>query len=126
VVIGYLDKDGYLFIMDRKKDLIKSGGANIYPREVEEVILRHPAVQEVAVFGVPEPVWGESVKAVVFLKPGSHASEAELIDFCREYIASYKKPKSVEFADSIPKNAFGKVLKRELRDKYWAGLTRKV
>lgn len=124
--LGYLDEDGYLFIMDRKKDMIKSGGANIYPREVEEALLRHPAVQEVAVFGVPDPVWGESVKAMVVRKPGSQASEADLIDFCKEQIASYKKPKSVEFTDSIPKNAFGKVLKRELRDKYWAGLASKV
>ena len=124
--LGYLDEDRYLFIMDRKKDLIKSGGSNIYPREVEEALLRHPAVQEVAVFGVPDPVWGESVKAMVVRKPGSEASEADLIDFCKEEIASYKKPKSVEFIDSIPKNAFGKVLKRELRDKYWTGLARKV
>jgi acyl-CoA synthetase (AMP-forming)/AMP-acid ligase II len=124
--LGYLDEDGYLFIMDRKKDLIKSGGSNIYPREVEEALLRHPAVQEVAVFGVPDQVWGESVKAMVVRKPGSQASEAELIEFCKQQIASYKKPKSVEFIDSIPKNAFGKVLKRELRDKYWAGLAKKV
>jgi len=124
--IGYMDEGGFLYIMDRKKDLIKSGGANIYPREVEEVILQHPAVKEVCVFGVPDPVWGESVKAIVAPREGMKASESEIIEFCKLRLASYKKPKSVEFVDSIPKNANGKVLKRELRDKYWTGFDRRV
>jgi acyl-CoA synthetase (AMP-forming)/AMP-acid ligase II len=124
--IGYLDERDFVYIMDRRKDMVKSGGANIYPREVEEVILQHPAVQEVTVIGVPDPVWGESVKAIVVLNPNKQASEEEIIDFCKDYLASYKKPKSVEFVDSLPKSAYGKVLKRELREKYWAGSTRKV
>lgn len=124
--VGYLDEDGYLFITDRIKDLIISGGANIYPREVEEVLLEHPGVAEVSVFGVPDDKWGEAVKAVVVLRPGRAATELELIEFCRERIASYKKPKSVDFAMSLPKSAFGKVLKRELRAPYWAGRSRNV
>jgi long-chain acyl-CoA synthetase len=116
--LGYLDKRGYLFIADRKKDFILSGGANIYPREVEEVILRHPAVSEVAVIGVPDPLWGESVKAVVVLKENIKAIESEIIAFCKAHVASYKKPKSVEFVETLPKSAYGKILKRELREKY--------
>jgi acyl-CoA synthetase (AMP-forming)/AMP-acid ligase II len=116
--LGYLDERGYLFIADRKKDFILSGGANIYPREVEEVILRHPAVSEVAVIGVPDPLWGESVKAVVVLKENTKSSESEIIAFCKAHVASYKKPKSVEFVETLPKSAYGKVLKRELREKY--------
>jgi len=116
--LGYLDDRGYLFIADRKKDFILSGGANIYPREVEEVILRHPAVSEVAVIGVPDPLWGESVKAVVVLKENVKAIESEIIAFCKAHVASYKKPKSVEFVEALPKSAYGKILKRELREKY--------
>lgn len=112
--LGYIDEKGYIFIKDRKKDLIISGGANIYPREVEDVILLHPAVHEVAVTGVPDPLWGESVKAFVVLKNGMTATEQEITDFCKENIASYKKPKSVEFIKELPKSAYGKILKREL------------
>jgi len=90
------------------------------------VILRHPAVYEVAVIGVPDETWGEAVKAIVSLKPGCSATEQEIIDFCKAHLASYKKPKSVEFVDAIPKNAYGKVLKRELRERYWAGESRRV
>ena len=124
--VGYLDENGYLYILDRTKDLIISGGNNIYPREVEEVLLRHPAVQEACVFGVPDPEWGEAVKAVVVLKPGCTATEEELISFCRDHLASYKKPRSVDFVEELPKNAYGKVLKRELRNRYWQGRARKV
>ncbi|MET3792508.1 long-chain-fatty-acid--CoA ligase [Aquamicrobium terrae] len=124
--VGYLDEAGYLFITDRIKDMIISGGANIYPREIEEVLLQHPAVAEVCVFGVPDEQWGESVKAVVVLEAGRTASADELILFARDRMASYKKPKSVEFASSLPKSAFGKVLKRELRQPYWAKVTRAV
>jgi len=116
--LGYMDERGYLFIADRKKDFILSGGANIYPREVEEVILCHPAVSEVAVIGVPDPLWGESVKAVVVLKENIKAIESEIIAFCKAHVASYKKPKSVEFVETLPKSAYGKILKRELREKY--------
>lgn len=124
--MGYMDEDGYLFIMDRSKDMIISGGENIYPREIEEVLVRHPAVREVAVVGVPDTKWGEAIKAVVALVPGRSAIEAELISFCKEHIASYKKPKTVDFVDELPKNNYGKILKRELRAKYWAEKERKV
>ena len=113
--VGYFDEDGYLFIMDRSKDMIISGGENIYPREVEEVLLRHPAVCEAAVIGVPDPEWGEALKAVVVLSPGRTVTGEELIAFCRNHIASYKKPRSVDFVEELPKNNYGKVLKRELR-----------
>ena len=124
--LGYLDERGYLFIMDRSKDMIISGGENIYPREIEEVIIQHPAVREVAVIGVPDPRWGEAIKAVVAMVPGEEVTEAELIDFCRDHIASYKKPKSVDFVDELPKNNFGKIVKQELRAKYWEARDRKV
>ena len=124
--VGYLDDDGYLFITDRKKDMIISGGANIYPREVEEVICQHPAVFEVSVIGVPDPKWGETVKALVVLRDGRCATEAEIVEHCRTHLASYKKPQSIEFLDTLPKNAYGKVLKRELRDRYWRGQARRV
>ena len=124
--MGYLDEWGYLFIMDRSKDMIISGGENIYPREIEEVIIQHPAVREVAVVGAPDPRWGEAVKAVVATVPGQKVDEAELIDFCKENIASFKKPKSVDFVAELPKNNYGKILKRELRERYWQGKDRKV
>jgi acyl-CoA synthetase (AMP-forming)/AMP-acid ligase II len=116
--VGYRDPNGYLFIMDRSKDMIISGGENIYPREIEEVLIRHPAVHEVTVIGVPDPSWGEAVKAVVVLVPGEKATEEELIAFCKDNIASYKKPKSVVFVEDLPKSNYGKILKRELREKY--------
>ncbi|MFQ6111298.1 MAG: class I adenylate-forming enzyme family protein, partial [Nitrospinota bacterium] len=124
--MGYMDEGGYLFIMDRSKDMIISAGENIYPREIEEVIIQHPAVREVAVIGVPDPKWGEAVKAVVSLVPGKSLGEEELIAFCKENISSYKKPKSVDFVEELPKNNYGKILKRELRAKYWAGQERQV
>ena len=115
------DEDGYLYIVDRKKDMVLTGGENVYPREVEEVLYEHPAVLEAAVIGAPDPKWGEKVVAVVCLREGGSASEEELIAFCRERIASYKKPKHVVFIDILPKNASGKVLKRELRDQIASG-----
>ena len=124
--VGHLDEEGYLYITDRKKDLIISGGSNIYPREVEEVLLEHEAVSEACVVGVPDDKWGEAVKAVVVLRPGASLNEPALIAFCQERIASYKKPKSVDFVDVLPKSAYGKVLKRELRDRYWIGRDRRV
>jgi acyl-CoA synthetase (AMP-forming)/AMP-acid ligase II len=124
--IGYLDADGYLYITDREKDMIISGGSNVYPREIEEVICRHPAVFEVAVIGIPDEKWGETVKALVVPREGTSATEAEIIEHCKRHMASYKKPQSVEFLPALPKNAYGKVLKRELRDRYWAGRQRKV
>ena len=113
--VGYLDEDDYLYISDRKKDFIISGGSNIYSREVEEVITRHPLVAAAAVIGVPDAEWGESVKAFVVRQPGAVVDGADIIAFCKDNMASYKKPKFVEFIDELPRNATGKVLKRELR-----------
>ena len=124
--MGYMDERGYLFLMDRSKDMIISGGENIYPREIEEVLIQHPAVREVAVVGAPDPQWGEVVKAVVSTVAGREVGERELIDFCRDHIASYKKPKSIDFVDELPKNNYGKILKRELRAKYWEGRERNL
>ena len=112
--------------MDRSKDMIISGGENIYPREIEEVIFQHPAVREVAVMGVPDPQWGEAIKAIVSVVPGQQVTGKELIDFCKDSIASYKKPKSVDFVDELPKNNYGKIVKQELRAKYWEGKERRV
>jgi acyl-CoA synthetase (AMP-forming)/AMP-acid ligase II len=124
--IGYFDERGNLFLLDRSKDLIISGGSNIYPREVEEVLLRHPGVAEACVFGIPDPEWGEAVKAVVVRKPGWSVTEEELIAFCQQHLTSYKKPRVIGFADSLPKNAYGKVLKRELRAAEWAQMNRQI
>jgi acyl-CoA synthetase (AMP-forming)/AMP-acid ligase II len=124
--MGHVNEAGYLFIMDRSKDMIISGGENIYPREIEEVLIQHPAVREVAVIGVPDTKWGEAIKAIVSLVAGQSVTERELIDFCQDYIASYKKPKSVDFIKELPKNNYGKILKRDLRAKYWKKRERKV
>jgi acyl-CoA synthetase (AMP-forming)/AMP-acid ligase II len=121
-----VDEEGYIFIVDRRKDMIISGGENIYPREVEEVLYTHPSILEAAVIGVPDEQWGESVKAIVVLREGEGVSEQEIIDFCKKNMASYKKPKSVEFVDALPRNPVGKVLKKELREKYWKGYDRRV
>jgi acyl-CoA synthetase (AMP-forming)/AMP-acid ligase II len=124
--VGLFDEDRFLYVLDRKKDMILSGGENIYPREVEEAIYAHPAVAEVAVIGVPDDRWGEAVKAVVALKPGSKASEADIIDHCRTLIASYKKPKSVDFVDALPRLPNKKIDKKVLRNPYWEGRGRNV
>jgi len=117
--MGYCDEEGYLYIADRKKDMIISGGENVYPREVEEVLYQHPTVLEATVIGVPDPYWVERVHAVVVTKKGASTTAEELTAFCKKHIAGYKTPKTVEFVDSLPKNAAGKILKRELREKYW-------
>lgn len=123
---GYMDEDGYLYIHDRVKDMIISGGENVYPAEVESAVYGHPAVAEVAVIGVPDPKWGEAVKAVVVPKPGASIDPDEIIAFARSRIAAFKAPKSVDVIAALPRNASGKILRRELRDPYWAGQTRKV
>ena len=123
---GFADKDGYLYIHDRVKDMIVSGGENIYPAEVENGIFGHPAVADVAVIGVPDDKWGEAVKAVVVLKPDAHASAEDIIAFARTRIASFKVPKTIDFAKALPRNPSGKILRRELREPYWAGKTRRV
>ena len=120
------DEDGYIYVVDRKKDMIITGGFNVYPREVEEVLYRHPAVQEAVVFGIPDERWGEAVMAAVVLRPSQHATVDELRAFCAGEIAGYKRPKLIEFAESLPKNATGKVLRRQLRDPYWRGHERQV
>lgn len=124
--IGYLDADGYLYIVDRKRDLIISGGFNVYPGEVEQVLWSHPAVQDCAVIGVPDPDWGEAVKAVVELRQGAQATEREMLAYCRERLGSIKTPKSVEFWKDLPRSSVGKVLKRDIRAKFWAGRERMV
>ncbi len=123
---GYFDEDGYLFIHDRVKDMIVSGGENIYPAEVENAIFSHPDVADAAVIGVPDDKWGEAVKAVVVLRPGCEADPAVIIAHCRATIAGYKAPKSVDFVEVLPRNPSGKVLRRELRAPYWQGRTRNV
>lgn len=119
--MGLYDEDGYIYIVDRKQDMIVSGGENIYPREVEEILYRHPAVLECAVFGIPHPKWVEAVHAVVSLKKGATVTSEELIEFCKKNIARYKVPKSIEIVQEIPKGASGKILKKEMRSKYWSG-----
>jgi acyl-CoA synthetase (AMP-forming)/AMP-acid ligase II len=124
--VAVWDEDGYIFIVDRAKDMIISGGENIYSTQVEAAIHQHPAVLESAVFGVPDEQWGEAVKAVVVLKPGETASEEEIIAVASRHLASYQKPRSVDFVDSLPKAPTGKILKRALRDPYWADEDKKV
>jgi len=120
------DADGYVYVVDRAKDMIITGGENVYPAQVEAAIHRHPAVLEVAVIGVPDDVWGEAVKAVVVLKPGAQATEGEIIQTAKTHLASYQKPKSVEFVTALPKAPTGKILKRELRDAHWTGAARRI
>lgn len=123
---GYMDADGYLYIHDRVKDLIISGGENIYPAEVESAIYGHPAVQEVAVIGIPDEKWGETVKAVVVAKPGCKVSEEDIIAWARERIAAFKAPRSVDVIEALPRNASGKILRKDLRAPYWEGYERMV
>jgi long-chain acyl-CoA synthetase len=113
--VGILDPDGFLTLIDRSKDLIISGGSNIYPREVEEVLLRHPGVHEVSIVGRPHPEWGEEVVAFVVRRAGADAPERDLDALCLDSIARFKRPKAYRFVDSLPKNNYGKVLKTELR-----------
>jgi long-chain acyl-CoA synthetase len=119
--IGYQDTEGYFYIMDRRKDMIVSGGENVYSAEVEAVIYQHPAVLEAAVFGIPDPQWGELVMAIVTLKPGVTLSAEDLISFCKQSLAHYKVPRRVEFSESeLPKSGSGKILKRVLREQFWS------
>jgi len=123
---GYRDENGFLFLHDRVKDMIVSGGENIYPAEVENVLAKHPDLADVAVIGVPHERWGEAVKAVVVLREGADMSDQDVITFAREYLAGYKLPKSVDFADVLPRNPSGKLLKREIRAPYWEGTERQI
>jgi len=124
--MGSVDADGYVYVQDRLKDMIISGGENIYSPEIERVLAEHPAVMEVAVIGVPDDTWGEAVKAVVSLVPDTSATEAELIEHCRERLAHYKCPKSVDVVEALPRNPTGKILKRDLRAPYWSGRDRQT
>jgi long-chain acyl-CoA synthetase len=125
--IGYQDATGYLYILDRLKDMIVTGGENVYSGEVEAVIYQHPAVSEAAVFGIPDPQWGELVMAIVVLKPGWTLTADELIAHCRRSLANYKIPRRVEFSETeLPKSGSGKILKRVLRERFWARQDRAV
>jgi acyl-CoA synthetase (AMP-forming)/AMP-acid ligase II len=124
--IGVKDDDGYIYIVDRKKDMIISGGFNVYPTEVEQVLWTHASVQDCAVVGAPDDKWGEAVTAVVELKPGTTATAEELIALCKERIGSVKAPKRIEFWSALPRSAVGKVLKREIRAKFWEGRDRAI
>ena len=123
---GIMDDEGYLYIQDRIKDMIITGAENVYPAEVESAIYGHPAVADVAVIGVPDPKWGEAVKAMVVLKPGAEATPDEIIAHARERIAGFKCPKTVDFIPALPRNPSGKILRRELREPFWAGRERRV
>jgi long-chain acyl-CoA synthetase len=124
--LGRMDEEDFIFIVDRKKDMIISGGENIYSQEVEDVLHSHPSVLFAAVIGVPDEKWGEAVKAVLVLKNGTTATEEEIIDYCKVNLAGYKKPKSVEFRDSLPMTGSGKIQKNQLREPYWKGYEKKV
>lgn len=123
---GILDEEGYLFIQDRMKDMIITGAENVYPAEVESAIYGHPDVADVAVIGVPDEKWGEAVKAIVVAKPGTNPDAADIIAFARQRIAGFKCPKSIDFIDALPRNPSGKILRRSLREPYWAGRERRV
>jgi acyl-CoA synthetase (AMP-forming)/AMP-acid ligase II len=124
--IGIMDDDGFIYIVDRKKDMIITGGFNVYPAETENALLAHPAIQDAAVVGVPDEKWGEMVKAVVTLKTGQNATEDELIEFCKKDLGSVKAPKSIEFWDALPRTAAGKISRKDIRKKYWVGQERLV
>ena len=121
-----IDEEGYVFIQDRIKDMIISGAENIYPAEVESAVYGHPDVADVAVVGVPDEKWGEAVRAIVVVQPGTNPSVESIIAYAKTKIAAYKCPKSVDFIDALPRNPSGKILRRQLREPYWAGRERRV
>jgi acyl-CoA synthetase (AMP-forming)/AMP-acid ligase II len=124
--MGYFDSQGYIFLVDRKKDVIISGAFNIYPKEVEDVIVTHSKVKEAVVIGVPDDKWGEAVKAVVVPKKEAKVTQEEIIDYCRVHLARLKCPKSVDMVPELPRNPYGKVQKTALRERYWKGFERKI
>jgi fatty-acyl-CoA synthase len=124
--VGVMDDEGFLYIVDRKKDMIISGGENIYPAEVEDALYKHPAIAEVAVIGIPDQRWGETVCAIVVLRPGESATEQDIVDFTQDKLARYKQPRSVLFVDALPRNPAGKVLKFELRDRFGGATVEEV
>ena len=125
-VAGRLDDEGYLYIEDRLTDMIVSGGENVYPHRVEEVLFQHPAIADAAVIGVPDEQWGETVKAIVVVRPGMTATAEELIAFCRSQLGGFERPRSIDFVVELPRNPSGKVLKWVLREPYWTGHQRRV
>jgi acyl-CoA synthetase (AMP-forming)/AMP-acid ligase II len=124
--LAVIDGEGYVTIVDRKKDMILTGGENVYSTEVENILYTHPAILECAVIGVPDPKWGEAVKAIVVLKEGQKATGQVIIQYCKHRIAHYKAPKSIDFIDVLPKTGSGKIHKKGLRDKYWEGYEKKI
>ncbi|MGH6623255.1 MAG: class I adenylate-forming enzyme family protein, partial [Burkholderiaceae bacterium] len=124
--VGVMDQDGFITIVDRKKDMIITGGFNVYPNELEQVLMTHPAVQDCAVIGVPDDKWGEAIKAVIQLKPGKSANADELTALVKDQLGGVKAPKSVDFIDNLPRSPVGKVLKAELRKPYWENRSRSV
>jgi acyl-CoA synthetase (AMP-forming)/AMP-acid ligase II len=124
--VAWMDDEGFVYICDRKRDMIISGGVNIYPAEIEDALHRHPAVEDAAVFGVPDPDWGERVHAAVQLRPGRAVMPDELMEFCRAHLADYKTPREVSFHEAFPRDTAGKLVKRLLREPYWAGRTTRV
>jgi fatty-acyl-CoA synthase len=116
--LAWMDEDGYFYFAGRKKDMIISGGENIYPAEVEEVLYKHPKILEATIIGIPDPDWGERVMAIIVMKPGEKMTQEEVIEFCRQNMASYKKPRQVEFVNELPKSSTNKVLKYVLRERY--------
>lgn len=124
--MAVIDNEGYVTIVDRKKDMIVTGGENVYSTEVENVLYSHPAILECAVIGVPDEKWGEAVKGIVVLKPGHHATADEIIKFCKERMAHYKAPKSIDFMEALPRTGSGKIHKKSLKDRYWEGYEKRV
>ena len=124
--MGRMDEEGYLYLVDRKKDMICSGGVNIYPMDIEEVLHSHGKILEVAVIGIPDSKWGEAVTALVVLKEGEELTEDEVMEYCKARLAGYRAPKSVKFISALPRNPSGKTLKRELREPYWSGNEAKI
>lgn len=123
---GTVDDEGFLYVQDRVKDMIVSGGENVYPRVVEDVLFTHPAIADAAVIGVPDPEWGETIKAIVVLREGAAATDEDIMEFCRGKLGGFERPRSVDFVAELPRNATGKVLKRVLREPYWEGHSRRV
>jgi acyl-CoA synthetase (AMP-forming)/AMP-acid ligase II len=124
--IGFKDRDGWVYLVDRKRDMIISGGFNVFPSEIEKAVVAHPGVQDCAVVGVPDPEWGEAVKAIVELKPGAAVTVADLAAFCRQRLAGFKAPKSFEIWPELPRSAAGKVLRRKVRERFWQGRERAI
>ncbi len=124
--LARVDHEGYIHIVDRRKEMLVSGGFNVYPSEVEAVLAQHPSIYEVCVIGVPDDHWGEAVKAVVVLKPGQEATDTDVMDFCKGRLADFKRPRSVDFVAALPKNPNGKMSRKDVREPYWRGRTRRV